>query len=239
MPTSPCPPPWYAHDASSRLSFVIPRTTPTLRTRMRSLSSVTHVHCRSLPPFDQIQINCLQDMGLTAQDVVDLNDGWRLTTAAAMEAVSAAGGWVWQMFEGGRVIENGATGARCPEALRNTCTATSPQQTRMCYTPVTLAEPHTPGSLVDPTSDVARFLLTRGSYGYLGTGWVGCAPSGGEEGHHTNQTYVRPREFDVDYGSPVGLCAETATDSGVFTREWTKATVAHDCNTGKSTLTMK
>ena len=54
-----------------------------------------------------------------------------------------------------------------------------------------------------------------------------------------NQTYDRPNEFDVDYGTPNGLCAELAGKPGVFSREWSKATVQHDCNTGKSSIVMK
>jgi hypothetical protein len=51
--------------------------------------------------------------------------------------------------------------------------------------------------------------------------------------------YSRPKEFDVDYGTPQGLCAEVTGKPGVFEREWTKATARHDCNTGESTITMK
>ena len=39
-----------------------------------------------------------------------------------------------------------------------------------------------PGQLAYPESDVARFLLTRGPYAFLGTAWVGCAPDHGVEG---------------------------------------------------------
>ena len=37
-------------------------------------------------------------MGLSKQDVIDLTLAWRNTTVAALKAVHAAGGWVWQMF---------------------------------------------------------------------------------------------------------------------------------------------
>ena len=48
-----------------------------------------------------------------------------------------------------------------------------------------------------------------------------------------------PEQLNWDYGEPTGLCKETAADSGVFTREWTKATIRMDCNTWTPTLTMK
>ena len=48
-----------------------------------------------------------------------------------------------------------------------------------------------------------------------------------------------PPALNVDYGEPVGLCKETAAGSGVFVREWTKATVQMDCKTYTPTITMK
>ena len=48
-----------------------------------------------------------------------------------------------------------------------------------------------------------------------------------------------PAEFGKDYGEPVGVCKETAPESGIFTREWTKSTVKLDCNKWEGTITMK
>ena len=92
-------------------------------------------------------------------------------------------------------------------------------------------------SIVDVASDVAKFLLARGPFAFLDTGWVGCAPDEGVEGGGHNQTYVWPAEFDVDYGEPTGLCVQTTP--GVFVRHWTKATVSHDCSSGRSSIAMK
>ena len=36
-----------------------------------------------------------------------------------------------------------------------------------------------------------------------------------------------------------GLCTETAKNSGIFTREWTKAKVQMDCNSYTPTITWK
>ena len=75
-------------------------------------------------------------------------------------------------------------------------------------------------------------------YGYLGTSWVGCVGEG--ESRHSNETYVRAAAFDVDYGVPMdGVCKQSTAQPGVFTREWSKAAVQHDCNSGKSSLRMK
>ena len=54
--------------------------------------------------------------------------------------------------------------------------------------------------------------------------------------------YVRPPELDLDYGEPIGHCKETFTNSGVFQREWTKASVQMNCGVGKygeAKITMK
>ena len=209
-----------------------------------------------LPPRNQNDINlsnsgtgpsemeshCLEDMGLSKQDVLDLNDGWRKTSAEAMLAVVNAGGWVWQMFApsgwgGGTPIGLNATGPSCATALRESCKPNSMQQTHMTLSMLTPIQ--SPSSFKDPRSDVARFLLTRGDFAYLGTGWVGCLPNDGVESAGINQTYDRPAELDVDYGTPLSLCTETEQGSNVFVREWTKARVQHDCNTGNSQIVMK
>ena len=53
--------------------------------------------------------------------------------------------------------------------------------------------------------------------------------------------YYFPPEFNVDYGEPVGgaLCKETAANSEIFTREYSKASVQLDCKAWKGTVTMK
>lgn len=53
--------------------------------------------------------------------------------------------------------------------------------------------------------------------------------------------YYFPPEFNVDYGEPVGgaLCKETAANSEIFTREYSKASVQLDCKAWKGTITMK
>ena len=72
-------------------------------------------------------------------------------------------------------------------------------------------------------------LLVRGPFAWLGHGWVGCS-----------KNYPFPTELGLDYGEPVDkICKETAPNSGVFTREWTKASVQMDCATWTPTITMK
>ena len=43
----------------------------------------------------------------------------------------------------------------------------------------------------------------------------------------------------LDACAAVGLCKETAANSGIFEREWTKAKISMDCTTWTPTITMK
>jgi hypothetical protein len=76
--------------------------------------------------------------------------------------------------------------------------------------------------------DLATFLLLRGDYAFLGTGWSGCG-----------KPASFPDEFKADYGTPTGLCAETAPNSGIYSRDFTLATVSMDCNTYTPSITLK
>ena len=91
------------------------------------------------------------------------------------------------------------------------------------------------GCRTDPTDlstvkqDLANFLLIRGKFAWIGHGWKGCS-----------KDYPFPPEFNQDYGVPVDdLCKETAPNSGIFVREWTKAHVTMDCSNWEPTIAMK
>ena len=85
----------------------------------------------------------------------------------------------------------------------------------------------------DMTDYTSEFLLTRGPYAYLGYSWCGCTDGA--------QTRPRAREWDEDdVGEPVGgaACAEVG-ESGVFKREWTRATVVWNCSAGHGRIERK
>ena len=73
---------------------------------------------------------------------------------------------------------------------------------------------------------------------FLGTGWVGyvfeyLANGGVESAGYTPDIHDRPMALDVDYGIPTDkFCKETKPGCNIFMREWTKARVQHDCNSG-------
>ena len=54
-----------------------------------------------------------------------------------------------------------------------------------------------------------------------------------------SREYMVPEQINWDFGVPTELCHETAPNSQVFTRDWTKATVQMDCNSWTPTLTLK
>eukprot|EP00035_Acanthoeca_spectabilis_P023004 m.447099 g.447099 ORF g.447099 m.447099 type:complete len:428 (+) comp19468_c0_seq1:101-1384(+) len=183
---------------------------------------------------DQVPQTC-QDMGLTTDDLIQLTKDYEINMAALRTAVLNMGKFAWQMLWTGGPDDNiGGTGLNplvqqngCAATLRRLCNATSPAQTRaMAFG---LSTNHRdPSQLTDLKQDLANFLLIRGPYSWLGHGWLGCS-----------KQYFFPPEFNVDYGVPSELCKETAENSGIFTRDFSKSTVQMDCNKWEGTITMK
>ena len=141
----------------------------------------------------EIEQHCLLDMGLSADDVTAVADGWKQTMRDVLMAVIQGGGWAWPMFVGLDVGRKDPD--YCKRLYRNSC---AEEDTRMTLTLMTLQDSNAPGSFVDAKGDVASFLVARGPYAYLGTGWVGCVPTDGPDGGG-NQTYARSEWFDKDY----------------------------------------
>merc|ERR1711862_808553 len=169
------------------------------------------------------------DMGLTKSDLVQLIKDYEANMDALRKAILNAGKFEWHMMWFGApgvglgpIVQKGT----CAADLRSLCTANSPPQTRaMGYG---LNHWQDPAVLPDLKQDLSNFLLIRGPYAWLGHGWRGCS-----------RTYLFPPEFNVDYGVPSGLCKETAPNSGIFTRDYSKATVKMDCNAWEGSITMK
>ena len=64
--------------------------------------------------------------------------------------------------------------------------------------------------------------LTQGTYVLLGVG------------NH----YPRPKEWDADYGVPLGNCSAVSGEDGKFVRHFSKATVTWDCHNGTGSITL-
>ena len=167
--------------------------------------------------------HCVDDMGLTQADTTAITDQWAITNGLVHQVLMGAGAWSWQQFTGWST----PSAAQCASELRTICTAGAQWNYygRAVYHDWTTNGTTSP--LPQPALDIATFLLVRGPHWWLGYGWVGCGVS-----------YDFPDALSVDYGEPVGTCAETAPNSNVFQRSWTKATARVDCNAMEGSVTM-
>jgi len=182
--------------------------------------------------------NMTEDMGLTPQEQYAIGLSYQANMAALINKTLAAGKFAWQLFWNGGsptgesgcctrpIVEKGPT---CAATLRSLCKADAPPQKRaMMYAFSPGGCQGDPSKLEEFQQDLANFLLIRGPFAWLGHGWLGCS-----------RTYEFPDMLNSDYGEPTGLCTETAHNSGIFTRDWTKASVKMDCNTWTPTITLK
>lgn len=199
--------------------------------------------------------DCKHDMGLSTKDVGDITSGWCNMMKRAQAKVLEKGGFDWRMFSPGAgtcsgppfsagVLRGGPM--TCAAYMREQC-STGPSATLQSSAMMyglgqgcsLVTDNTTTGNPIDFQQHLASFLLLRGPYAWLGWAWVGCAGSRGA-GSGSVPIPPTPNEmFDTDYGEPTGLCKETAPNSGVFTRDWTKASVQVDCNAWEGSITMK
>lgn len=143
-------------------------------------------------------------------------------------ALLSNGGYNWKMMARTERNQLLPLANKCAPYLRDACKASSWQQTRALH-----YEIGRPGGHRYTAFDLAVFLLIRGPYAWIGHGWSGCV-QGREPANGTR--FLRPAAFDVDYGRPLGLCAETRRGAGTFARAWSKASITVDCNTGAATI---
>ena len=214
----------------------------------------------------EVPATWINSTSYTHADVVAITEGWRKTMALAQQTILAHGAFQWQMLAGSSIVTGQANRQNCAEYFRASC-GTGPDSPQgrplLYYLSLNMRGPGGPvpdpgaGNMVSLQQDLASFLLVRGPYAWLGTGWLGCgftatngsccsgegtkcrrATAGGCNAA-TDGFYQRPAELDYDYGLPHGSCSETETGSGVFTRSYTKANVQINCSTFQATIVMK
>ena len=182
--------------------------------------------------------NTSTDIGLTTADLEQLTASWTANMDALKERTISEGKFAWQlMWTGGVATQKASTQpqaiiqqSNCAAELRVQCNATAPPQTRAMMYGLQVQDKD-PSKLSDLHQDLANFLLIRGPFAWLGHGWHGCS-----------KDYPFPKELNLDYGEPTNggeVCKETGAGTGIFTREWTKASVTMDCNKWEGTVTMK
>ena len=178
---------------------------------------------------------CTVDMGLSAEDVNDIKGNWSETIQQVHAAALRVNGFTWSQFLANGVFSMDLDDprAKCATRLRQQCQPGNRWHESALMYEFTRKKFHDPFPLPYINEDTASFLLVRGPYAWLGFSWMGCNTADVAQ-------YLRPKEMDMDYGEPIDdYCKETAPNSGVFVREWTKASVQMDCNGFKGTITMK
>jgi hypothetical protein len=181
------------------------------------------------------------DMGLSPHEVAEMRQAYTWAMDSVYSALRRRGLFAWQMLwngDSGTFSSDGlrevaltgpsplVTRPRCAAQLRGYCNASGHARLHA----VAMVYAFTDGSKAPHvTQDLASFLLIRGPYAWLGTGWNGC-----------DATYVRPAMLDtLVVGVPLGNCSETAPGSGVFVREYSRSSVRMDCTTWTGTFTPK
>ena len=174
----------------------------------------------------------VQLLNFSAQDVKDMLAASALSVEMIHNYTIASGGFAWQMFNTQPEYPNTVTNAQpnCAPFLRKYCGQASQTQISALHLQFSLQSPANPWPLPYPAQDVAQFLLVRGPYAWLGYGW---------ESDRKPNTYELPPQATIDYGEPLNFCTETALNSGIFTREYTKFTIEMDCGAFQATFTPK
>lgn len=188
----------------------------------------------------EMEGHAMVDMGLGPQELKEIVAAYNWVTNQVYEYIVSKGKFSWDLF-----LNNDPNCINCgdcpqPWVKRETCkedlraygtNSTSPFIDRALLYGFSPGSCHgvDPSHLTEVDEDVANFLLVRGRYAFLGNGWTGCS-----------REYEYPaKQFNADYGVPLGLAKETSEDSGVFVREWSHATVEMDCNTYTPKITLK
>ena len=186
-------------------------------------------------------LGTLSNLGLTKAEGQQYSEYYWAYMNMVYDELIKRGKFAWQLLWTGQkkcAYKNsyaclGTTGtkilvdqATCAASVRSMCAAGSDAQTRAMFFPF---QGKTTTDLPFFKQDLAAFLLTRGPHAFLGHAWKGCS-----------MQYPFPDALNADYGVPIdGLCSETAVNSGIFVREWSKASVRLDCGTYEATITMK
>jgi hypothetical protein len=181
----------------------------------------------------------VEDMGLTPGEVSAMAAAYRWVLAQAGAAVAERGKWMWSEFLNNDPFQKANGGcpqpwvrqATCATDLAQLCNASAPAQSHTLLYGFSPGCPSLdPSHLASPQHDIANFQLVRGPFAFLGSGWQGCSPK---------LRYQYPAELSADFGTPASTCSESPPGSGVFVREFSRATVQMDCSTWTPTITWK
>lgn len=177
----------------------------------------------------EIELHCVDDMGLGQDDTTALTAAWRATFGAIYDVMDAAGAYAYLGFT--NVGTPGPADIRA--SLEQLCAQGSggaqynAAALYLLTTPRECCPPDRNTTLTQFAEDLAWFQLVRGPWSYIGYGWEWCALGDA------------PPALSLDYGDPIGTCAETAPGSGVFVRDFQRSTARFDTTTYTGTIVMK
>jgi hypothetical protein len=189
----------------------------------------------------------VRDTGMTAADVARMQADWRTTMDAANAAVISANGYTWRLFYNNWTCANAPFEKKeCEEYMNEVCTPAAPMEKNALFygfsgmtgcspgpneeedSVEVILNPPSNDPIIDKIQHLASFLMIRGPYAWIGWAWLGCG----------NFPY-RPKELDVDYGTPLETCHPVDGEDGVFVREYTKSSIRIDCKNWEATITQK
>ena len=146
--------------------------------------------------------------GLSQDQVNQVDFCQQILANVMLSELIANGKYIWQALGMPSANYDGPS----PQVTQSGCTSFMAARCTTAWQSTVYAQTHDFGN---PTQSVASFLIARGPYAFLGTGWEGGAAP-------WDPIYL------LQVGEPTGNCAQTS--SGVFSRPWTYGTVTLDCN---------
>ena len=172
------------------------------------------------------------DMNLSDQDIKDLTLAWEDNMGQAQQRILDMGGYTWSLIPG-QENANASPVLLSPDNCVSLLTQACSEQSAWQKLPFLFGLKVNGSDILQVKEDVVFFLLARGPYAWLGWGvWGMTWPFNPEPAHGglppSPEGVARPKEIDMDYGVPNGLCFEA--EQGVFKRKWSKAVVTMDCN---------
>jgi len=188
----------------------------------------------------EVEGHAALDMGLSDADLDNITAAYNAFMTEVNKVIVARGAFSWQLMAGGQyagtrwpyapLVRN----ATCAADLREFCIAST--QNRTLFYGLSPGSSSPPDSLPSLAQDIASFQLVRSPYSWLGHGWLGT----GAQESQGYFTYLFPDELNADFGAAMSLCTETVPGaSGVFVREFERATVQMACDTFTPTITWK
>ena len=166
----------------------------------------------------------MNDTGLTPADAAASVAAFNTTMTRMFDKLVAMGGFAWQLADEHWHLVRKTAPDECASILRAWCVPDPPFWRKAHFYRVSASQVTT-----NATDFTAEFLLTRGPFAWLGFGWDGCFP--------TVPVPPRPELWDYDFGMPSGHCVELG-NTGVFQRNYSRATVTWDCPHGVGEITL-